>query len=149
MAYFIRFNREPTKFNVNDKLVLSVLISFASLLHLMYTWKWKDTMAVLSWDASLFCWAVIHRGVRDFGENLNEKRHLFFCNDREDTGGLSSDLSAFRCVWVWCKTSEEGKGADHLVIHIIPCCWGTRASCVAVCECLCACMHVICSYEVS
>lgn len=84
-----------------------------------------------SWDASLFCRA---EGSQVFHPGLNRKMTSLL-HDVEDTGGLSSDLRAFRCVFrSGVKRGREGC-PDHPVIHIIPCCWGTRPSCVwrAVC----------------
>ena len=61
--------------------------------------------------------------------------------DGEDTGGLSSDPSAV-CQAQW-TTTEGGEGCpDHPVIHIIPCCRGTRPhfACVWAKACAHACV---------
>lgn len=59
---------------------------------------------------------------------LNGKTTPFLC---KDTGGLSSDLAAlhFRSSVTPGREERRGGGCpDHPVIHIIPCCWGTRPS---------------------
>lgn len=66
--------------------------------------------------------AVILRRVGDFlGSGLRGKTTPSL-GDGEDTGGLSLDLSAFRCVFrSGVKLGREGRGCpDHPVIHIIP-----------------------------
>lgn len=65
---------------------------------------------------------------------LMGKRHLFTVMEKTQEVFL----------WSTIKLGREWRCPDHPVIHIIPCCWGTRPTYLCLSACMCACMYVTC-----